>query len=90
LKDIRYAFAQGNAAPLVKAAKAYVASQGAGVSPALAEKLLHPDNQVNGGLVYRDNRTGKIMVSFDGAAAPMTLSAAIAGGHIKVTEDAGE
>jgi hypothetical protein len=84
LHEIRDSFARGDGRPLVKAAKDYVASRGAGVDAVTAERLLDRENTVNGGRIYRAPN-GTVMVQIDGAEGPMTLAQAIAGGHVKVS-----
>jgi len=84
LRDIRYAFAAGDAAPLVRAAKQYVETRGGGVDPATVERLLDPKNVITGGKLYR-NEKGIAMVQIDGR--DMTLAQAVANGFVKVSNN---
>jgi len=55
------AFARGDAKPLVNAAQTWLARHG-GQAQVDVERLLDPRNTVNGGSIYRDASTGKVMV----------------------------
>ena len=81
--DIADAFARGNAAPLVNVAKTYLGRHG-GQAQVDGGRLLDPRNTVNGGKVWRDAATKRIMVQPDGLDQPVTLETAIEAKMIRV------
>jgi hypothetical protein len=82
--DIADAFARGDAKPLVEAAQTWLARHG-GQSQVDVERLLDPRNTVNGGSIYRDASTGKVMLKVDGLDEALTVQQAIERKIIKVS-----